>query len=894
MENLPIEWQDKVNSPELLALLQNFGATHYLSAEEVNQLRDAVNELFISVGEGLGGVTAEDLALKLSKGAYTGTAQDLKNEIDALSVALPTEYTTIVYINDTDPATATVFDTENPPVTNDDLLKEDTDNLYIGDDSSTWVWNGLIYTTKVVPELSNFTINGTPVDAGSNKTSPISRLAPVTVQEKINDTADNSGSSLNTRHIGMWRWLTGVAKYARIKWDNIGNNVIFQLPATADNSTETFAMVSDLDDKLDKDGYTGTAQDLKDYIDTKLDAADYNQHFKGVYLTEAALITAHPTGVAGDSAQVNAIGSPAVVNYNWDAEAEVWVMNATGGGSGAANTDELPEGSTHLYWTVARFLANLTAANIKAALGITTLYGNNTGDQDLSEYATLEIADTAIHKTGNETKTGNLGIVGYFDVDSGIDGISGFILKRLPNTVTISSNVFAEVGNFPQEAIFDTSGNLYVSNNTSGTISKITPAGVVSIFATLGGNPDNMIFDASDNLYVAIGNSNTVKKITPVGVVTTFIVGTDPESLVFDTAGNLYVSNFNSFSISKITPAGVVTTFATNMGGNPGAMKFNAVGDLFVIIPNSNLIKKITPSGIITTFATGVVLSLSSIVMDASENMYVLGYSISTSGIIQKITPAGVVTTFATNMGLSCLGLIMDASDNLYASSSGNYQVKKITPVGVVTTHAFLIPSAGPRGLALDTIGDLYIVASGTDNVLKTDVSTGAKALITSPTGEVIKATYLEDVQYVKIGNIPPSTSFNGFPLPLANACSGEFVYFGTGTTVAGNLYKYNTSGAWVPFDANSTTTSIGLLAIAQSTTPAGGMMVKGYARFSGQSSYSTPAVGTMLFGSETVGAFTGTAPTTSASIIRIIGFCIDATNDIIYFNPDNTWIELN
>ena len=52
-------------------------------------------------------------------------------------------------------------------------------------------------------------------------------------------------------------------------------------------------------------------------------------------------------------------------------------------GTPLANTDALPEGSTNLYWTVTRFLANLTAANIKSALGITTLSGTNTGDQTL-------------------------------------------------------------------------------------------------------------------------------------------------------------------------------------------------------------------------------------------------------------------------------------------------------------------------------------------------------------------------------------------------------------------------------------------------------------------------------------------------------------------------------
>lgn len=45
-ENLPILWEDKVNSPELEAYLKQFGNKHYFSAEEVNQLRDSMNELY--------------------------------------------------------------------------------------------------------------------------------------------------------------------------------------------------------------------------------------------------------------------------------------------------------------------------------------------------------------------------------------------------------------------------------------------------------------------------------------------------------------------------------------------------------------------------------------------------------------------------------------------------------------------------------------------------------------------------------------------------------------------------------------------------------------------------------------------------------------------------------
>lgn len=135
--------------------------------------------------------------------------------------------------------------------------------------------------------------------------------------------------------------------------------------------------------------------DLRSELDSKLDVSAYNQHFKGVYLTEAALIAAHPTASVGDYAQVNVVGVTDVVNYNWDAEENIWVVNAVAGG-GATNTDALPEGSTNLYFTVARFLANLTYANVIAALGFTP----STAPNDAQKNSDITKAEIEAKLTG--------------------------------------------------------------------------------------------------------------------------------------------------------------------------------------------------------------------------------------------------------------------------------------------------------------------------------------------------------------------------------------------------------------------------------------------------------------------------------------------------------------
>ena len=103
---------------------------------------------------------------------------------------------------------------------------------------------------------------------------------------------------------------------------------------------------------------------------------------------------------------------------------------------------------------------------------------------------------------------------------------------------------------------------------------------------------------------------------------------------------------------------------------------------------------------------------------------------------IRKITPAGVVTTFAGAAGSfgsddgtgtaarfnEPRGLTIDSAGNLYVGDTGNQTIRKITPGGVVTTLAGLAGETGstdatgsaarffnPHGVAVDSLGNVYV-----------------------------------------------------------------------------------------------------------------------------------------------------------------------------------------
>ncbi len=345
---------------------------------------------------------------------------------------------------------------------------------------------------------------------------------------------------------------------------------------------------------------------------------------------------------------------------------------------------------------------------------------------------------------------------------------------------------------FPHGVAVDSNNNVFVADFNNYAIRKITPAGVVTTFvgssdisgssdgignAASFSSPVGLALDKTGNLYVAEANSQTIRKVTPAAVVTTLAgvapnhgssdgIGSSaqfygPISVVVDGAGNLFVADGNNHTIRKVTSSGFVTTLAGSAevtgsaDGSGGAATFDSPygvtvdnsGNLFVADWGNHTIRKITSSGQVTTFAgfpgfPGSADGAGSdarfynprgVAVDNDNNVFVADYNNHT---IRKIAATGVVTTFAGSPNIPGAsdgvgkaarffrprGVAVDSHGNVYVADSGNHTIRKVSASRNVTTLAGIPGVTGsmdgnsstasffsPSGLAVDNDGNVFV-----------------------------------------------------------------------------------------------------------------------------------------------------------------------------------------
>ena len=122
--------------------------------------------------------------------------------------------------------------------------------------------------------------------------------------------------------------------------------------------------------------------------------------------------------------------------------------------------------------------------------------------------------------------------------------------------------------------------------------------------------------------------------------------------------------------------------------------------------------------------------------------------------------------------------------------------------------------------------------------------------------------------------------------------CDGDIVYFGGTTSMTtGAIYHYKSDGTWELADADAVATADGLLGVALgAASDTNGVLLRGMVTID----HDPGAVGDVLFLSTTAGDCSATAPSGNNDVIRVIGYQVShASNGNIWFNPDNTFVEV-
>ncbi len=364
----------------------------------------------------------------------------------------------------------------------------------------------------------------------------------------------------------------------------------------------------------------------------------------------------------------------------------------------------------------------------------------------------------------------------------------------------------------PAAVDFDAAGNLYIADQTNNMIRKITSAGVISTLAGTGtagysgdggqataaklDAPTGVTLDAYGNVYVADQYTYRIRKISTSGIITT-VAGNgsatfagdggqataaslyNPTCVAFDAAGNMYIADYSNNRVRKVNSSGIISTVAGNgtasFSGDGGqataaeingavGVTFDGAGNMFIADRNNNRIRKVTTAGIINTYVGN-----------------------GTAGA----TGDGGQATSAELSGPFGIGL--DSYENLYIADAGNNKVRRVNSTGVISTIAGTGTAgySGDGGYAtaaeLDFPAEISLGIDGNDNLYIADYGNNRVREVTYCTSFYFKTIASGNYSSASIWQASPNNSTNWANVLVAPDYQSAGIVISSGDSVVFN-----------------------------------------------------------------------------------------------------------
>ncbi len=340
-----------------------------------------------------------------------------------------------------------------------------------------------------------------------------------------------------------------------------------------------------------------------------------------------------------------------------------------------------------------------------ATIGATsyTVYFSTTSGGAYTKITSTTNASSAVTGLTN-------GIMYYFVVTAvNSAGESGY--SNETSVTPVLQKVYPSGGYGPVKIAIDSTKNIWVTNFSSFTVTKLSNTGITIGTYMAGCGPGDIAIANTGNVWVTNRCSNTVAELG-IGV---YPVGTSlsyPVSIAIDSAGNVWVGNTSG--VAELSPAGTqINSYA--VGPNfflfyPVSMAIDNSNNIWIVNELYSDVTELSPTGTsIGTYTVGY--TPMGIAIDPSGNIWVVNNA---GGNLTKLSPEGK-TIGTYNVGISPNDIAIDASGNVWVTTYWSNTVRELNSAGtIIGTYAV---GANPIGIAIDSTGNVWVADYGDNTV---------------------------------------------------------------------------------------------------------------------------------------------------------------------------------